>query len=153
MSEAIHVLHPGDVAVAQRGEKLETLLGSCVAIILTDPRRTVAAMCHIVHSSRTAQSPPDDAAYADVALDSMYGLLRAKGITPTLCQAYVYGGGNMFPEHYDESTVGDSNARWALDAMARDGVRIVHHDLGGRSYRRLSWQVGPAAPQVTAVPV
>ena len=31
---AMQVLHPGDVVLAQRGERLETLLGSCVALIL-----------------------------------------------------------------------------------------------------------------------
>ena len=46
----LHVLHPGGVACGERGERFETLLGSCVAIVLTDPRRTVGAMCHIVHA-------------------------------------------------------------------------------------------------------
>ena len=44
------VLAPGDVAIGTRGDRFETLLGSCVAIVLTDPRRTVGAMCHIVHA-------------------------------------------------------------------------------------------------------
>ena len=37
--------------------------------------------------------------------------------------------------------------------LAEDGVRVLFHDLGGDTYRRLSWTVGPNAPQVTAVPV
>ena len=52
----VHVLHPGDVACGERGERFETLLGSCVAIVLTDPRRTIGAMCHIVHAM-PARSP------------------------------------------------------------------------------------------------
>lgn len=43
-------LHPGDVACVDRGERLDTLLGSCVAILLTDPQRSVGAMCHVVHA-------------------------------------------------------------------------------------------------------
>ena len=54
----VHTLHPGDLAFATRGERLDTLLGSCVAIVLTDPRRTVGVMCHIVH----ARSAPRAAA-------------------------------------------------------------------------------------------
>jgi chemotaxis protein CheD len=49
--------------------------------------------------------------------------------------------------------VGDSNAHWALQALAADGVRVLHHDLGGPSYRKLAWTVGPGAPEVTAVPL
>lgn len=145
-----HTLHPGDVVCAERGERLETLLGSCVAIVLTDPRRTVGAMCHIVHANRAVAGVAETGAYAEVALDTMYALLRDRGIDPRQCEAYVYGGGNMFPELFTDVHVGERNARWALDAMAHDGIRVLFHDLGGRRYRRLTWTVGLEAPQVTA---
>jgi chemotaxis protein CheD len=83
----------------------------------------------------------------------MHRMLTARGITPSLCEAYVYGGGNMFPTLITQSHVGDANARWALDSLARDGVKVLHHDLGGSAYRRLSWTVGTDMPQVTAVQV
>jgi chemotaxis protein CheD len=149
----VHVLHPGDVVRADRGERLETLLGSCVAIILTDPRRTIGIMCHIVHARPAPPTAQANCAFADVALDTMYGLLRGRGITPTLCEAYVYGGGDMFPELIQASRVGEANAHWALDALAADGIPVLFHDVGGRSYRRLAWTIGPGAPQVTAVAV
>jgi chemotaxis protein CheD len=149
----IHTLHPGDVACGARGERFETLLGSCVAIILTDPRRTIGAMCHIVHASRPADEAAQTGAYAHVALASMYAHLQARGIAPRLCEAYVYGGGNMFPNLVRDGHVGDANARWALGALAEDGIRVVQHDLGGNTYRRLAWTVGPDTPQVIAVAV
>lgn len=83
----------------------------------------------------------------------MYALLRSRGIHSAYCEAYVYGGGNMFPGLFTQSHVGEHNARWALDALAQDGVRVLLHDLGGCSYRRVRWSVGPDAPQVSAVPV
>lgn len=149
----VHTLHPGDVVCADRGDRLETLLGSCVAIVLTDPRRTLGAMCHIVHASRALAGTAETTAYASAALDAMHAKLRARGIDPRQCEAYVYGGGNMFPDLFQTTHVGDCNARWVLDALARDGVRVLVQDLGGHTYRRLSWTVGPEAPQVTAVPV
>ena len=149
----LHVLQPGDVVCADRGDRLETLLGSCVAIVLTDPRRTVGAMCHIVHSKPASSSARASTAHADVALATMCRLLRARGIEPTLCEAYVVGGGNMFPEIFSQSHVGDDNAQWALDALAQDGVAVLFEDVGGTSYRRLSWTVGPDLPQVIAVPI
>jgi chemotaxis protein CheD len=149
----VHVLHPGDVVCADRGDRLETLLGSCVAIVLTDPRRTVGAMCHIVHSKPALNSARSSAAHADVALTTMYLLLRSRGIEPRLCEAYVIGGGNMFPHIFRDSHVGDDNARWVLDALADEGVPVLFEDVGGTAYRRLAWTVGPDLPQVTAVPV
>lgn len=149
----LYFLHPGDVACAERGDRLETLLGSCVAIILTDPRRTIAAMCHIVHSRPALGGARPSGAYAAYARDTMHALLLARGISPRLCEAYVYGGGNMFPGQFTGVHVGENNARWALDALAADGVRVVHQDLGGAAYRRLAWTVGPDAPQVATVQV
>lgn len=153
--EPVLTLHPGDVACVERGQRLETLLGSCVAIVLTDPRRTVGAMCHIVHTGRATEGVVETGAYGGVALDTMYALLRERGIDPRQCVAYVYGGGNMFPKllRGGGRHVGDRNACWALEALAHDGVQVLFHDLGGAAYRRLSWTVGPDAPQVTAVPV
>jgi chemotaxis protein CheD len=148
----LNTLHPGDVACGPRGDRFVTLLGSCVAVVLTDPRRTVGAMCHIVHSKHN-DNTPRDSAWGDVALDRMYEMLRQRGIQPRLCEAYVYGGGNMFPGVFGTQHVGANNARWTLEALALDGVRVLHHDVGGTAYRKLSWTVGPDAPVVSANPI
>lgn len=151
---ARHVtLHPGDVACGTRGDRFDTLLGSCVAVVLTDPRRTVGAMCHIVHAT-SGRRPQPDSSFGDVALDLMYEQLRALGAVPQCCLAFVYGGGNMFPGLVSGGgDVGSANADWVLAALAADGVQVVHSDLGGTSYRRLRWTVGPDDPEVTAVAV
>ncbi len=146
-------LHPGDVACVERGTRIETLLGSCVAIVMTDPQRTLGAMCHIVHSGPGGRGAQPSAAHADVALDTMYDLLRQRGLNPALCEAYVYGGGNMFPALCTQTHVGERNADWALAALQRDGVRLLAQDVGGCSYRRLAWTVGTGAPEVRAVQV
>ncbi len=150
----LHALHPGDVAFAERGDRLETLLGSCVAIILTDPRRTVAAMCHVVHSRLPADGQQaGNTAYGEAALAAMARLLLARGIAPNLCEAIVAGGGNMFPALVSEAHVGDHNVHWALAALARTRVRVVWQDTGGVAYRRIGWTVGPGSPDLAAVPV
>jgi chemotaxis protein CheD len=149
----VHVLHPGDVVIAERGERMETLLGSCIAIVLTDPRRTVGVMCHIVNASACPPGRTCGTSYAEPALDAMFALLQGRGIAPRWCEAYVAGGGNMFPSLFGSAHVGDRNARWALDALAQHGIRLLAEDLGGTSYRRLAWTVGAEAPQIVAVPV
>lgn len=149
-----YTLHPGDLACAERGDRLETLLGSCVTIILADPRRSVAAMCHVVHAGLPGSvGQPDNCAYGEVALAAMAAQLRLRGLAPQLCEALVIGGGNMFPQQFTQGHVGEHNARWALAALQREGIAVVHQDLGGSAYRRLGWTVGPGAPDVVAVPV
>lgn len=146
-------LHPGDVVCAHRGDRLETLLGSCVAILLTDPHHTVGAMCHIVHANAATATARLTNCHASTALATMYRLLKAEGLAPQLCKAYVYGGGNMFPALPNHSHVGEANANWALQALLHGGVDVVHHDLGGSTYRRVAWTIGSQAPRVEAVRV
>ena len=88
-------LMPGDVALAQSGDHIKTLLGSCVSVILTDPRRTVGVMCHIVHVGKPNSSNAKNTAFGDVAMKEMFARLRSVGIHPAKCDAYVFGGGNM----------------------------------------------------------
>ena len=151
------ILHPGDVACAHRGDRLETLLGSCVAIILTDPHRTIGAMCHIVHANKATTTARLSTCHASTALATMYRLIKNEGFAPHLCKAYVYGGGNMFPaltlSRRQQSHVGDANARWALQTLQHHGVEVIHQDVGGFAYRRVAWTIGAQAPQVAAVKV
>lgn len=148
----VHLLHPGDVVCVERGERVETLLGSCIAVILTDRARTRAAMCHVVHCGAGGNGE-DTTAAADAAIDRMYALLDAQGLNARLCEGFVYGGGNMFPGLYRETHVGDSNACCVLERLERDGIRVGIRDLGGRAYRRVVWTVGPELPEVVAVAV
>jgi len=151
----VHTLHPGDVVCVDRDERMETLLGSCVSIILTDPRRTVGAMCHVVHARPPLSGSAKNTAHGEGALLRLFGMLRAKGIEPRLCHAWIFGGGNMFPGRVGpgaaQGNVGAANASWAVQAMADAGIHVLGGELGGNAYRKLRWTVGPAEPELTAV--
>jgi chemotaxis protein CheD len=149
----VHTLHPGDVICAERGDRLDTLLGSCVAVVLTDRARTVGAMCHIVHSRPVLREGAIPTASADAAIDALYSLLMDRSLSPRLALAFVYGGGNMFPSVFNQRHVGEDNGQHVLSRLASDGVPVLLQDLGGNAYRRLSWTVGPEPPRVTAVDV
>lgn len=144
-------LMPGDVALGQAGDRLRTLLGSCVSVILTDPRRTVGAMCHIVHVSRPTAANARNTTYGQPAMNHMFSRLRSVGVNPALCDAYVFGGGNMFPDLFQSRSVGNANVDWVLDFLDASGVAVVDHCLGGKGYRKVSWTVGHNAPMVENV--
>jgi chemotaxis protein CheD len=151
MSTSSVELLPGDVALGLAGDQLKTLLGSCVSVILTDPRRTVAAMCHIVHVGSPNAANQHNTAYGAVAMDTLFTRLRGIGVTPKLCEAYVFGGGNMFPQLFVERHVGANNAAWALAFLQTQGIKLADQCLGGNGYRKVSWTVGPTEPVVETV--
>lgn len=153
----VHTLLPGEVACAGRGERLQTLLGSCVSVVMTDRRRTVGAMCHIVHAGSghggIDRAAALETAWGGPAMDAMHALLIRRGYQPHLCEAWVYGGGNMFPGQPARRSVGDANADWVIERLHRDGIHVSHVDVGGSGYRKLDWTVGPQAVQVQLVPM
>ena len=144
-------LMPGDIAVGLVGDQIKTLLGSCVGILLTDPRRTVGAMCHIVHVGKPNTANTRNTAYGSVAMQELFARLQHLGISPTLCQAYVYGGGNMFPQLFSRHHVGVTNAEWSLAFLAQHHIEVLDSDLGGHGYRKVAWTVGSDAPVVELV--
>lgn len=93
---AIFELLPGEVALGRSGDTLKTLLGSCVSVILTDPRRTVGVMCHIVHVGHPNAANQDNTAFGSVAMAEMTRRLFAIGFSPRSCEAYVVGAGTCF---------------------------------------------------------
>jgi chemotaxis protein CheD len=144
-------LMPGDVALGAAGVQFKTLLGSCVSVILADPRRTLASMCHIVHVGIPNADNRHNTAYGVVAMHEMFTQLRARGINPRMCEAYVYGGGNMFPQLFRNQHVGSNNVEWVMHYLETHGVAVVDQCLGGTGYRKVSWTVGQQAPVVETV--
>ena len=137
---------PGDVALGYRGDEFKVLLGSCVSIILTDPQRTIATVCHVVHAGRSRTRPDQDLAWGDAALAWMYRALEQRGFNPQACTAFVYGGGNMFPHLKIEKPVGDRNIAWADRRLAEAGIHVALRSVGGEGYRVLGWTVGSGEP-------
>jgi chemotaxis protein CheD len=144
-------LMPGDVTLGAAGAQFKTLLGSCVSVILTDPRRTLASMCHIVHVGTPNAENRHNTAYGVAAMHEMFTQLRERGINPRMCEAYVFGGGNMFPQLFRNKHVGSSNVEWVLHYLETHGVAVVDQCLGGTGYRKVSWTVGQQAPVVETV--
>lgn len=149
----LHVLMPGDVVCAERGDRMQILLGSCITIVLTDALHSVATACHIVFHCANPTRVRTATSCAEVALARMYSMLRARGVTPESCSAYVIGGGNMFPALVSDGDVGQRNAAWAFERLYGDGIPVVLAEVGGPQYRRMTWLVGPDAPRIETVPV
>lgn len=151
--QRVQWLHPGDVAMAERGERLDTLLGSCVAVLLSDPQRTMGVMCHIVHAVNRRGAHPGDTRYGPAALERMLELMTAKGYTASKCQAWLCGGGNMFPQQITDKPIGEANVLWVREQLHRLGVRVVSESVGGAHYRKVIWTVGNPAPDIDVMPV
>ncbi|MEI8155307.1 MAG: chemotaxis protein CheD [Burkholderiales bacterium] len=138
-------LQPGEFFVADAEFQIRTMLGSCVSITLWHPFKRVGAMSHFLLPTRGAfdTSAGLDGRYGDEALQLMVSELKQLGVAASQCQAKVFGGGNMFPDHFRAGAmnVGQRNGEAALELLNHHGVPIVSESLFGIGHRQIIFDV------------
>lgn len=126
----------GDYAVSSDPHVImSTVLGSCVAVCLFDPRAHVGGMNHFLLAG-DGQARGDDLKYGVNAMELLINrVLRAGGDRRAL-QAKLFGGARMTDHARD---IGHSNAVFALEFLAREGIPCVSQSLGGQKARRIQF--------------
>jgi chemotaxis protein CheD len=124
-------------ALARRApQQLWAILGSCVAVVLCDPKRQVGALCHVVLPSAAGRSG-SPAKFADTAVPHMLQLLCDMGIPGGGLVAKIAGGASMFGRAMPME-VGENNTQSIVTALAAAGIRVTGRDVGGNKGRRVT---------------
>jgi chemotaxis protein CheD len=138
-------LQPGEYFVGDAGFRVRTLLGSCVSVTLWHAERRIGAMSHFLLPRRGATRPgPPDARYGEEALALMVEELAAMGIAAASCQAKIFGGGDMFPQHARRQApkVGRHNGEAARGLLQAHGIPVVSESLFGVGHRQIAFSIG-----------
>jgi chemotaxis protein CheD len=127
---------PGDVVVAGKGARLVTVLGSCVAVCVTDRTSGVGGMNHFLLPA--PGSGPGSARHGVVALPRLLRDLRVLGCEARRMEAKIFGGAYLIstgaprPDH-----LGAQNIQLARRFLREHGIRVVAEDVDGQRGRRL----------------
>jgi len=120
-------------------------LGSCVALVLFDPRSGAGGLAHVLlPGPRPAADGLRDlpAKYADEALVVLAEGLEAAGGDRRRACAGLVGGARLFASESPlETGVGARNIQGALTALQRAGVPIRWRDSGGGCGRTLRFEL------------
>jgi len=114
---------------------LTTILGSCVAACLWDPRAGVGGMNHIV----LPDAPEGDLRRSSAGVNAMELLINdilRKGGARDRLQAKLFGGARMIAGLSD---VGARNADFARRFLEREGIPCLSASLGGSQGRRVQF--------------
>ena len=132
-------LRPGEYVVSAEPAHVITVLGSCVAVVVYDPRLRAGGMCHAVLPG--ALSPEDDAGdprFVEAAVDRVFGELNRLGATRAELVVKAFGGAEGLSSSRSPSPgVGARNVEALKNALVRRGFRLAAADLGGREGRKL----------------
>lgn len=125
---------------------VHTLLGSCVALTLWDPRTRIGGMCHYLLPAPSRQvEQHEDGRYGTTVFARLLKALKREGVDPMHCEAKLFGGGNMLPslhrQNEDGSAVGLRNIEIARVLLAQHKIALVAENCGGFGHRTVLFEV------------
>lgn len=129
-------INPGGWAVETQ-RPISTLLGSCVAVCLYDPKLRIGGMNHFLlpSSSRARNADTDIILNGDYAMEVLVNALLNKGANKQRLIAKAFGGGNIVSSI--QMAIGDRNAEFAKEWLEREGIPLLASDFGGAWSRKV----------------
>ena len=133
-------LYPGEVVASALPIRLATILGSCVAVCLWDPRRRAGGMVHYLMARGRAQGRAGWR-FGSLAIPELLAQLRGASSEGARLQAKVFGGATGLALPAGPRSLGHQNVDVARELLAEEGVPIVAEDCGGVRGRKLEFDL------------
>lgn len=123
-----------DLNVCTPPDVITTLgLGSCVGVVLYDPRKKISGMVHVMLPDSTKIKNNDNLAkFADTGIDELIRRLVALGASKEALVAKIAGGAQMFAfnSNNDMLRVGDRNVEATTNKLISLNIPIIASDTG-----------------------
>lgn len=115
------------------GDILSTVLGSCVAVCLTDPVAHVGGMNHFLLPQRAGKAG-ENVRYGAYSMELLINDLLKHGARKERLVAKLFGGANMIRQLRD---IGGSNVAFAKEFLANEAIPLASSSTGGNAARRI----------------
>jgi chemotaxis protein CheD len=121
--------------------RVDTVLGSCVAVTMWDRRQRRGCICHAVmpHGGRLSNDP---FRYVDSAISRMIEVLEAHQSRRPDIEVKLFGGASIHLLSAGRTSVGAQNIESALAALAASGMEPLICEVGGTQGRKLQFYTG-----------
>ena len=123
-SDAVKVL-PGEYYVTGDDLVVMTVLGSCIAACIWDPRVRVGGMNHFMLPEGGTDS---GGRYGSYAMELLINELMKQGARRETMQAKIFGGGQVMSS-FTTMNVGERNTKFVLDYLQTERIAVVSKDV------------------------
>ena len=130
-------IKPGEYYITRGNESITTVLGSCVAACIRDPKTTVGGMNHFMLplGKGDVDGVVDGALrYGNFAMEHLINGLVKYGASRGRLEIKLFGGANLAGLGQN---VGQRNVEFIKDYLRIEGFRISSQDLGGDYPRKI----------------
>ena len=129
-------LHIGGVYATRAPTVIKTVLGSCIAVCLREPRKQIGGMNHFMLPTRLDRdSDQRSACYGVYAMDLLVNELMKLGAERGRLQAKVFGAAHLLGMGHALHSVAAQNATFILAYLKTEGIPLLSYDLGGGAPR------------------
>jgi chemotaxis protein methyltransferase CheR len=136
-----HAIIVGEVKASAEPLKVTTLLGSCVAVCLYDPKTRIGGMNHfMLPCNHTADV--QCATYGVHAMELLINEIMKLGGDRRRLTAKIFGGGDVLGKRITDNpgmTIGEQNIQFALGFLEKDRIPVIAKDLGGMTGRQIQF--------------
>ena len=123
-SDAVKVL-PGEYYVTTDELVIMTVLGSCIAACIWDPKVRVGGMNHFMLPEGGSDS---GGRYGSYAMELLINEMMKLGARRETMQAKVFGGGQVMSS-FTTMNVGERNTKFVLDYLQTERIAVVSKDV------------------------
>jgi len=132
----VHYLYPASLIIKREPYLINTLLGSCVAIILWDKVNNVAGMNHYMLPLWNGKGMPSPK-YGNIAIEKLLQGMINKGAKKENIVAKVFGGGEVIDNMQQHFQIGQRNIELAFDKLKELEIKIIAKSTGGKLGRKI----------------
>jgi chemotaxis protein CheD len=133
-------LAPGDYFATDKDLLINTVLGSCVSVVLYDPLLKAGGMNHFMLAEMKAKSNIDnyfkEERYGLYAMEALINDLLKLGSKKGNLKAKIFGGSNVI-QTARTIEIGQENIRFAEEFLKTENIPIVNRDTGGKKARKI----------------
>ncbi len=141
-------LYPGQLFTSPEPSVVMTILGSCVAVCLWDPKAGVGGVSHYLLSKGIGTGISAHR-YGNLAIPELIRRILAFGARSNALQAKIFGGACLNLDGVNRLSA--ENIELARAYLAEAQIAIVAEDVGGSQGRKLVFRIPDGDAWVKAV--
>jgi chemotaxis protein CheD len=134
---------PGEYYVTCEDEMLDTVLGSCVAACIRNPRRGIGGMNHFMlprplddHEDTWGSVAGRAMRYGTASMEQLINRILSAGGTRAELEVKIFGGGRVLASLTD---IGNDNICFVREFLRQEGLQVVSQDVGDTCSRRVQY--------------
>ncbi|MBN1498682.1 MAG: chemotaxis protein CheD [Spirochaetes bacterium] len=139
----VKIIYAGEVFASDEDVYVETLLGSCIAVVLHDSTAGLSGMNHFMFPGGATDKNPrhETARYGSDAILELIAEMIRKGADRNNLIAKIFGGGHVLKEKNTPVMIPENNIRLANAILEMEDIPVVERNVGRNYSRKIQMNV------------